>query len=296
MRIPCTCLLVLLGLGAARAQTPNDYAARWPLQTRGHAPVWQFEAGGQLHAVLQDPDFGDLQVFDAAGAAMPTLRLASASTSAPQWLPARFASSGPAEGAAGDAGVMSYAYRLPALLAVDAVRIRLGTMAAPANVALQYRSGGTWTTAARLTATGSADDAGTAADEVRFPQAISAHEWRVRSGLVLAPAPTLQFAARPVRFAFLAKGAGPFTLAVGSPVLRRREPVGAESMQLRGGPGAAGQPPLATLGARAVAPFVAAVATVPGSAPWRSWLGGGLLLAAGMAVALLPGRRRQATA
>src|SRR5688572_26688696 len=152
MRIRATCLvsvvLVLLGLGIARAQTPNDYAAHWPLQASGDSRAWQFEPDEAVLGSLQDPAFGDLQVFNAAGEAVPTARVPSTpAPAAPRWLQARFASGGPADGAAGDAGVMSYSYRLPASLAVDAVRITLGTTAPSVNVALQYQQGEGWITA-----------------------------------------------------------------------------------------------------------------------------------------------------
>ena len=148
MRIRDTCcllaLLALLGIGAARAQSPNDYAARWPLQVAGDSPAWQLEVGEEVFAALQDPGFGDLQVFNAAGAAVPTARANTATSQAPRWLQARFANSGPADGAAGDAGVMSYAYVVPAQLTVEAARVALGTAAPAANLALQYQQGDSW--------------------------------------------------------------------------------------------------------------------------------------------------------
>src|SRR5687767_3601488 len=301
MRIHAICLvsmvLVLLAPGIARAQTPNDYAARWPLQASGDSRAWQFEPDDAVLASLQDPAFGDLQVFNAAGEAVPTARVPSTpAPAAPRWLQAGFASGGPADGAAGDAGVMSYAYRLPASLAVDAVRIILGSTTPAANVALQYRQGDDWVTATRLAVAGA--DAGAAtvegvpANEARFAQPITAHEWRMRSGMVLAPAPTLQFAWRPVQFVFLARGAGPYTLAAGSASLRRSEQaVDPELAQLRDRAGA-GPLPLATLGPRATAPFVVAVASAPESEAWRSWAGAGLLLVAGAFVAMVLRRRK----
>lgn len=311
MRIRATCLfdllvvllVVLLGLGVARAQTPNDYAAHWPLQTKGDSRAWRIEPDDAVLALLQDPAFGDLQVFNAAGEAVPTARIASTpAPAAPRWLQARFASGGPADGAAGDAGVMSYAYRLPASLAVDAVRVTLGTTAPSANVALQYRQGDGWITAARMTVAGmnankganagAAAIEGVPANEARFAQPIAAHEWRMRSGMVLVPAPTLQFAWRPVRFVFLAKGAGPYTLAVGSPMLHRGEAVDPELVQLRDR-AEASPAPLATLGPRATAPFAVAAAAAPESEAWRSWVGAGLLLVAGAFVALVLRRRKR---
>ena len=300
MRIRAICPLVLhvlLAPGIARAQTPNDYAARWPLQASGDSSAWQFEPDDAVFASLQDSAFGDLQVFNAAGEAVPTARVPLAPAPAvPRWLQAGFASGGPADGAAGDAGVMSYAYRLPALLAVDAVRITLGSTAPSANVALQYRQGDDWITATRLAVAGV--EAGNSAvesvpaNEARFAQPITAEEWRLRSGMVLAPAPTLRFAWRPVRFVFLARGAGPYTLAVGSPSLRRGVALDPELAQWRNRTGASA-PPLATLGPRVAAPFAVAATVAPESAAWRSWGGAGLLLVAGAVVVLALRRRKR---
>ena len=306
MRIPAICL-VSMGLALfvpclASAQTPNDYAARWPLQASGGARAWQFEPDDKVLAALQDPGFGDLQVFDAAGEPVPTARMPSTSApAAPRWLQARFASGGPADGEAGDAGVMSYAYRLPASLAVDAVRITLGTAAPAANVALQFRQGDTWVTAVRMAVAGMDTDAGRTvvegvpANEARFAPPVTAHEWRMRSGMVLAPAPTLQFAWRPVRFVFLAKGAGPYTLAVGSATLRRNEQaIDPQLAQVRDRRD--GSAPLATLGPRSAAPFVATVAPAPAADAWRLRLGVGLLLGiAGVLAAFALRRRRVAS-
>lgn len=309
MRIRSTCLLVLfgLGLGIARAQTPDDYAARWPLQAEGDSRAWQFEATEAVLAALQDPAFGDLQVYNAAGEAVPMARMRAASAPATQrWLQARFASGGPADGPAGDAGVMSYAYRLPASLVVDAVRITLGATAPSANVALQYRQGDNWATAARMPVAGAdagADVGGDAggdmvesvpANEARFAQPITTHEWRVRSGMVLAPAPIVQFAWRPVRFVFLAKGAGPYTLAVGSSTLRRDEQA-LDPQLVRVRDDASAEPlPLATLAPQATAPFAIAQAAAPEARGWPTWLGAGVLLlgvAGGFALVLRRHRR-----
>ncbi len=315
MRIQAICLVSmvlvlpvgLLAPGVASAQTPNDYAARWPLQASGDGRAWQFEPDDTVLAALQDPAFGDLQVFNAAGEAVPTSRMPSAvAPAAPRWVRAQFASGGPADGAAGDAGVMSYAYRLPATLAVDAVRITLGSSTPSTNIALQHRQGDDWLTTTRMAVAGANAGVSTAsatttdtpgvvavsANEARFAQAVVAHEWRMRSAMVLAPAPTLHFAYRPVRFVFLARGAGPYTLAVGSPTLRRNEQaLDPELAQLR--ERADASPPLATLGPRTAAPFVVAAAAAAESKAWRSWGGAGLLLLAGVVVVLVLRRRRR---
>ena len=110
--------------------------------------------------------------------------------------------------------------------------------------------------------------------------------------MVLAPAPTLQFAWRPVRFVFLAKGTGPYTLAVGSPTLRRNEQsIDPELEQVRDrGDDSA---PLATLGPRAAAPFVATVAPAPAAEAWRLRLGVALLLGIAGVLAVFALRRRR---
>lgn len=304
MRILWFCLLLASAIAPGHAQSPapppaqspNDYAGRWPLQLPAGAAAGVFEPGPDLYRLLQDPAFGDLQVFDATGAPMPMAR--AAQDGAPRWVAASFASAGPADGAAGDAGVMGYIYRLRADVAVSAARIGFGSTAA--NVALQYQGDGRWQAAARMPAGAAiAQDptATTPPGEVAFAAPITAHGWRIISGRALSPSPTLQLSVRPARFVFLAQGTPPFLLAVGHPTLRRAPAsIDAELARLRTAHGESWQPAPATLGQEATTPFVAAVAPAEVAMDWQRWLpwaGGGLgvLLLAWMLSRRRRGRR-----
>ena len=283
MRILWFCLLLASAIAPAYAQStpqsPNDYAGRWPLQLPAGAAAGVFEPGPDLYRLLQDPAFGDLQVFDATGAPMPMAR--ASQDGAPRWVAASFASAGPADGAAGDAGVMGYAYRLRADVAASAARIGFGSTAA--NVALQYQGDGRWQAAARMPAGAAAaqDPTDTTPPgEVAFGAPITAHGWRIISGRALSPSPTLQLSVRPARFVFLARGTPPFLLAVGHPTLRRAPvSIDAELARLRSAHGEGWQPAPTTLGPEATAPFAATVAPVEVPMDWQRWLpwiGGGL--------------------
>lgn len=307
-------VVAVSAIGAAHAGSPNDYARRWPLETTGNNAAWQFEPDAAILAALQDPNFGDLQVFDATGRAMPTGRMADGGSEGPvRWLPARFASSGPADGAAGDAGVMSYQYRLPAALPVTGARLEPGRLRTA--VAVLYQRDGHWSLAARMspqaaegpaatavppataasaTATGSPSAAAQAraGDAATFAAPIVADAWRVNSGVALSPAPKLEFAVRPARFAFIAEGMPPYVLAVGHPVLRRQQ----RPLDPKLARWISGDPPLARLGAPTQAPFVPAAPPAdagPAWTRWWPWLAGMAGLLAGML--LLARRRRRAT-
>lgn len=308
MRIPglgvfFRCLLLVSVAGAAQAQatqspSPNDYAGRWPLQLQAAAAAGVFEPGPDLYRLLQDPAFGDLQVFDATGTPMPMAR--AAQDGAPRWVAATFASAGPADGAAGDAGVMGYAFRLRADVPVSGARIGFGSAAA--NVALQHQQAdGRWQTAARMPVAlpervGEAQPSG----EVAFPAPIAAHAWRVISGRALSPSPNLQLSIRPARFVFLAQGTPPYVLAAGHPLLRRTPAsLDAELARLRAVHGASWQPAPATIGPATTTPFVAAAAAVeaePGWRRWWPWAVAGLALLAPFCFLLLRRRRRSRAA
>jgi hypothetical protein len=256
--------------GAPRA-SPNDYAARWPLQLPAGAAAGVFTVDPALHAVLQDPALGDLQVFDAAGVPMPTARATEGP--AAQWLRVGFASAGPADGAAGDAGVMAYRYAMPVELAAGAARVGIGTHRG--DVALQYLADGAWRTAARLPAdTDAAAGASTSvANEVVFTAPVAATAWRVISGRALSPSPTLELSVLPARVVFIAQGTPPYVLAAGHAVLRRVEATEAIA--------SAGRARAATIGTRMAAPFAAAA---PVAAPGPEWLRWGAWSGAGACV------------
>lgn len=296
MRIPGICLLLAVFAGPALAQSPGDYAGRWPLQLPAGAAAGVFEPGPEVYGLLQDPAFGDLQVFDATGAPMPMARAAGGG--APRRVAADFASAGPADGAAGDAGVMAYAYRLRADVPVSAARVEFGST--PSNVALQFEAGGRWQTAARVPVPRArADQPGAAPvppGEVSFQAPVTAHAWRIISGRALSPSPGLQLSIAPARFVFLAQGVPPYLLAAGHPALRRpAATIDAELGRLRTTRGASWAPAPATVGARAATPFVAAVAPAEATIDWRRWL---TWVAAGLGVLIVSWlllRRRRST-
>lgn len=304
LAIPLVIAAAVSAVGAVQAGTPNDYARRWPLETTGNSVAWQFEPDAAALATLQDPNFGDLQVFDATGKPMPTGRMGengSADAGAGRWLPARFASSGPAEGAAGDAGVMSYMYRLPA--ALPALGLRFEREGLRATVAVLYRQDGQWRLAAKVAPPQPEAPMGTVMEAtpapvstpppgtVQFAAPIVAEAWRVNSGVALSPAPRLELEVRPARFAFVAEGTPPYVLAVGHPVLRRQQ----RPLDPKLARWIAGNPPLARLGGPTQAPFVAA-APPPDAGPawlrWWPWLAGAAGLLAGAFLLL----RRRAVA
>jgi hypothetical protein len=261
-------LLLAAIAGAAWAQSPNDYAGRWLLQLPDGAAAGVFEPGPDVYRLLQDPAFGDLQVFDATGAPMPMARAADGGAS--RWAAASFASAGPADGAAGDAGVMAYTYRLHADMPASAARI--GFAATAPDVALQYQADGRWQTAVRMPMAG-ASAAGAMPAGTSFATPATAHAWRIISGRALVPSPSLQLSIRPARFVFLAQGTPPYLVAAGHPVLRREAaPIDAELARLRAAHGPSWQPVAASLGAQATSPFAAAVVPVEAAIDWRRWL------------------------
>lgn len=298
MRILSILLLAAIaGIAVAQPQdapapSPNDYAARWPLQLPEGAVAGVFTLDPALHAAVQDPALGDLQAFDASGAAMPTARVRD---DAAQWLRVGFASGGPADGAAGDAGVMAYAYALPVELAARGARVDVG--AARGDIALQYRGKDGWRAAARWPAIGAARapadgdpvDAVPALPaspgEAAFAAPVVATEWRVISGRALSPSPRLELSVQPARFAFLAQGTPPYQLAAGHAELRRTDaPEAAASLD---------RAAAATLGTRLAAPFVPIAPVVAATPDWlrpAAWSAAGACLL-GMGWLLLRRRR-----
>jgi len=95
---------------------------------------------------------------------------------------------------------------------------------------------------------------------------------------------------------FLAQGNGPYRLVAGSARARRADyPVDIALMQLRTKLGADWQPPLATLGARAVLQGEHALISAPTPPDWKTWLLWAVLVGAaaligGMALSLLKSR------
>ena len=292
MRIPGFCLLLAAIAMPAWAQSPNDYAGRWPLPLPDRAAAGVFEPGPDVYGLLEDPAFGDLRVFDATGTPMPMAR--AADHGAARWVDATFASAGPADGAAGDAGVMAYTYRLQADVPVSAARI--GFASAMPNTALQYQGVAGWQTAARLPLAAIPGDAAIPApsSEASFATPITADAWRIISGRALIPSPGLQLSIRPARFVFLAQGTPPYLLAAGHPTHRRpAASIDAELDRLRAAHGTSWQPVAVIPGAAVATPFVAAQPPVETTLGWRGWLPW-LALAFGLVAAgwLLLRRRR----
>lgn len=62
--------LVLLA-GAARADTPTDYAWQWPIEAPGEAPAYVLELDAEVLSQVQRQDLSDLAVFNAAGEPVP---------------------------------------------------------------------------------------------------------------------------------------------------------------------------------------------------------------------------------
>ncbi|MEO6689307.1 MAG: DUF3999 family protein, partial [Dokdonella sp.] len=115
--------------------------------------------------------------------------------------------------------------------------------------------------------------------DLEFANASRLREFRIESGAPLAAAPHLSLGFRPDGFVFLAEGAGPYTLAVGSVRAQHASyPVEAALASLRSKLGKDWQPPLATLGAAKESAGAAALKPAPMPIPWSRWLLWGVLI------------------
>lgn len=198
------------------------------------------------------------------------------------------------------AGAARFDYSLPAALPVDAARIELVADNSLAPVALfaHYSgvTGDTWSRLSGLTAFRLRQG-----EETLRNGAIDLHpagrlrEFRIESATPLAAAPKLSLSYRPDRFVFLAEGAGPYVLAVGSASAHRADyPVSAALDSLRAKFGKDWSVPQAKLGAAERAGGHVALQPKPAPVPWRRWvlwavLIAGAALVAGFALALLRG-------
>jgi len=195
----------------------------------------------------------------------------------------------------------AFTYRLPAPLSIDSLKLELaGTNSlARVRISSQARADdrGLWQTRAEFTAFRLRQgDIESVNDEITTQAGARAQDWRVEPATPLAQAPSLRVAFRPDRFVFLAQGNGPYRLVAGSARARRADyPVDIALMQLRAKLGPDWQPPLATLGARAVLQGEHALISAPPPPDWKTWLLWAVLVGAaaligGMALSLLKNR------
>ncbi len=191
-------------------------------------------------------------------------------------------------------GTSSFRYRLPAPLAVAALKLELATDNSLAHV--RVSSGAPQVQRADFTAFRLRQDGAVLVnDEIEIAPTRRTQDWVVESTTPLDHAPTLRVAFRPDRFVFLAQGNGPYRLVAGSVRAHRGDyPVDAALAQLRAKFGNDWQPPLATLGERAT--LLGVTAYTPAPAPthrdWKTWLlwtvlVGGAALIGALAVSLL---------
>jgi hypothetical protein len=194
-------------------------------------------------------------------------------------------------------------YTLPAALPVEALRIELANDNALAQITLSALISGnaakpSWDERARFVAFRLRQgDALIDSGDIAISSGSRQREFRLESRTPLAQAPRLAFGYRPDRLVFLAEGAGPYLLTVGSARERRADyPLGAAIVSLRGQFGEQWQPPLATLGSARESAGASALAAIPQPYAWRRWLlwgvlVGGAALVAGIALSLLRGKR-----
>ena len=198
---------------------------------------------------------------------------------------------------------VAYRYRLPAPLAIDAIRITLADDNSLARLVAISHDGDKYDDAAAWTQRGSfiafrlrQDGAVVDNDEFSVVSAVRSNEWRLESAMALEHAPALSVAYRPDRLVFLAQGSGPYRLVAGSArALRGEYPIDTALAPLRARLGKDWQPPLAALGTRTTLRGDEAFKPAPVAAPprdWRSWLLWAVLVGAaaivgGLALSLL---------
>lgn len=173
-----------------------------------------------------------------------------------------------------------YEYGLPAALPVELARVELADDNALAALTLAAGSEERPEELARFTAfrLRSGDETLRNGDIDLAPSA-RMRTFRLDSATPLASAPRLSFAFRPERFVFLAEGAGPWTLAVGSRRAHRPDyPLDAALASLRASLGRDWRPPRATIGAARISAGEAALQPPSRPTPWRQWLLWGVLV------------------
>lgn len=193
-----------------------------------------------------------------------------------------------------DRGGRWYRYRLPASLPAVQVGVALATENATADVEFEALVGEEWRLAGNQTVFRLRQgELKIENEELQLGNATVAREWRLRTVAPLETPPQLRVTYLPDRFVFLAQGKGPYTLAAGSRGAKRTSlPVEQALAPMRKHFGAQWQPPVATLGARAVAGGDAAYDEPKTPPNWRGWLLwvlliGGALIVAGFAMSLI---------
>ncbi|MCC7248408.1 MAG: DUF3999 domain-containing protein [Lysobacter sp.] len=187
-----------------------------------------------------------------------------------------------------------YRYRLPASLPAIQLSVALATENTTADVEVEALVGEEW----RLVGNQSVfrlrqGELKIENEDLPLGNATVAREWRLRTVAPLETPPELRVTYLPDRFVFLAQGKGPYTLAAGSRGAKRTAlPVEQALAPMRKHLGAEWQPPVATLGARAVAGGDAAYDEPKTPPNWRGWLLwvlliGGALIVAGFAMSLI---------
>ena len=167
-----------------------------------------------------------------------------------------------------------YEYRLPAALPVELVRVELADENSLAALTLEAGSEERPEELARVTAFRLRSGNETLRNgDIDLAPSARMRTFRLDSATPLASAPGLSFAFRPDRFVFLAEGAGPWTLAVGSRSAHRPDyPLDAALASLRANLGRDWQPPRATIGAARISAGEAALLPPLRPTPWRQWL------------------------
>jgi hypothetical protein len=179
----------------------------------------------------------------------------------------------------GEEGV--YRYQAPGPLPVTQASVRLASPDSVVEVQLASRDDSEqgWRPRTRFTAFRVGEPGGEeVTNEAQQIRPGRDRQWQVRTGPGLDQPPRLRLGYRPDEFALLARGQGPFVLAVGSARAQRPDyPVAALLVELRARRGLEWR--LADAGIGSVETTGGAVAyTVERTLPWRQWLLWGVLV------------------
>lgn len=197
-----------------------------------------------------------------------------------------------------------YLVQLPAALPVELLRIDLGSDNALAPMTLSAPAAGKsakpqWNELARLVAfrlrqgTTVIDNG-----DIKLANSSRQKQFRLESRTPLAQTPKLEFGYHAQRMIFLADGAGPYLLAVGSALEQRIDaPLDIALSGLRSELGADWQPPIAAVGVAQKSAGERALEPAEKAIPWQRWLLwliliGGAGVVAMIALSLLRGSRQ----